>query len=253
MNTVFYICFQASANLHFIVLFHQQNKIRSDFIFLFFLLYGVITIIVISRVGEGGLGHGAVRDRAVCVWMFFFYNLIYMEQWYLNPACFLRQVNSDFEIIGLLLVNRNSHIDHRMQKATLAFWQCQRVIGQTWGLKPKVVYWTYAVLLWWKKVSLISVNRKTAHLQRLVCVSITGSMHSTPIAALEVILMLPPLGIFILRERQERWLKDWIVLENLLEQDLAIRRLSKRWLMSGHLFWPHGTRLFLLLLLEEGF
>jgi hypothetical protein len=43
----------------------------------------------------------------------------------------------------------------------------------------------------------ISLNRKTAHLQRLACISITGSMHSTPTAALQVILMLPPLGIYI--------------------------------------------------------
>jgi hypothetical protein len=56
---------------------------------------------------------------------------------------------------------------------------------------------TNAASLWWKKASQISDNRKTAHLQRLTCVSITGSMHSTPTAALEVILMLPPLGIYI--------------------------------------------------------
>jgi hypothetical protein len=43
---------------------------------------------------------------------------------------------------------------------------------------------------WWKKGAQISKNRKTGHLQRLACVSITGSMHSTPTAALEVILML---------------------------------------------------------------
>jgi hypothetical protein len=48
-----------------------------------------------------------------------------------------------------------------------------------------------------KKTSQISVNRKTAHLQRLACVSITRSMHSTPTAALEFTMMLPPLGIYI--------------------------------------------------------
>jgi hypothetical protein len=77
-------------------------------------------------------------------------------------------------------LNWNSHIDHRMQKATIAFWQYCRAIGKTWGLKSKVVYWlytlvvrpmlTYAALLWWKKASQISLNRKTAHLQRLACI-----------------------------------------------------------------------------------
>jgi hypothetical protein len=41
---------------------------------------------------------------------------------------------------------------------------------------------------------LVSIETgRTAHLQRCACVS----MHSTPTAALEVILMLPPLGIYI--------------------------------------------------------
>jgi hypothetical protein len=62
---------------------------------------------------------------------------------------------------------------------------------------------TYAALLWWKKASQIIVNRKTVHLQRLACISITGSMHSTPPAALEVILMLPPLGIYIEEEARQ--------------------------------------------------
>jgi hypothetical protein len=49
----------------------------------------------------------------------------------------------------------------------------------------------------------ISVNRKTAHLQCLACVTITGSLQSTPTAALEVILMLSPLAIYIAGEARE--------------------------------------------------
>jgi hypothetical protein len=104
-------------------------------------------------------------------------------------------------------LNLNSHIDHRMQKAIIAFWQCWRATGRTWGLKLKVVYWihtsvvrpilNYAALLWWKKASQISVNQKTVRLQRLVCINITGSMHVTSNAALEVIHQLTPLSIYI--------------------------------------------------------
>jgi hypothetical protein len=132
------------------------------------------------------------------------------------------QLKNQVKYLGVILdekLNWNIHIDHRMQKATITFWQCRRAIGKTWELKPKVVHWiytlvvkpilTYAALLCWKKASQISVNRKTAHLQRLACVSISGSMHSTPTAALEFILMLPPLGI--LRKRQGRRLTDSIV------------------------------------------
>jgi hypothetical protein len=88
------------------------------------------------------------------------------------------QLKNQLKYLGVIhdeKLNWNSHIDHRMQK-------------MTWGLKPKVVYriytaverpiLTYAALLWWKKASQISVNRKTAHLQRLACVNLTRSMHS---------------------------------------------------------------------------
>jgi hypothetical protein len=101
-----------------------------------------------------------------------------------------------------------------MQKATIAFWQCRRAIEKTWGLKPKVVYWIYVYLggethfdlrclTLVEKASQIIINRKTAHLQRLACVSIIRSMHSTPTADLEVILKLPHLGIYIEGEARQ--------------------------------------------------
>jgi hypothetical protein len=64
---------------------------------------------------------------------------------------------------------------------------------------------TYAALLWWKKASQISANQKTSHLQlqRLACVNIKGSMHSTPTGALKVILKLPPRGIYIEGEARQ--------------------------------------------------
>jgi hypothetical protein len=62
---------------------------------------------------------------------------------------------------------------------------------------------TYATFLWWKKALQISVNQKTAHLQRLACVIITRSMYSTPTAAEEFILMLSPLGIYIEGEARQ--------------------------------------------------
>jgi hypothetical protein len=69
----------------------------------------------------------------------------------------------------------------------------------TKGCVLVIIYFgeTHFDLRWWKKASQISVKRKTAQLQRLACVNITGSMHSTSTVALEVILMLPPLDIYI--------------------------------------------------------
>jgi hypothetical protein len=54
------------------------------------------------------------------------------------------QLKNQVKYLGVILDvkhNWNSHIDYRMQKTTIAFWQCRRAIGKTWGLKPKIVYW----------------------------------------------------------------------------------------------------------------
>jgi hypothetical protein len=56
---------------------------------------------------------------------------------------------------------------------------------------------TYAALLWWKKTTQSSVNQKIGSLQHLACICVTGSIRSPLSSALEVLLMLPPLNIFI--------------------------------------------------------
>jgi hypothetical protein len=54
----------------------------------------------------------------------------------------------------------------------------------------------YTALLWCEKQHTCNA---------MICIYITGSMHSTPTAALEVILMLPPLGIYIEGEARFFW------------------------------------------------
>jgi hypothetical protein len=123
------------------------------------------------------------------------------------------ELQNQVKYLGVILdskLNWNFHIDHRLRKATIALWQCRLAIGKTWGLRPKVVYWiytsvvrpilTYAAVLWWKKTTQSSVNHKIGRLQRLACICVTGSMRLTPNSALEVLLMLPPLSIFIEKE-----------------------------------------------------
>jgi hypothetical protein len=103
-----------------------------------------------------------------------------------------------------------------------------------------------------KKASQISVNRKTTHLQRLACVSITGSMHSTPTAALEVILMLPPHGIYIEEEAKQATYRlncSGELNRARFDHSKVFEKMTDEW----PFFWPQGTNFFLLLLLERGF
>jgi hypothetical protein len=53
----------------------------------------------------------------------------------------------------------------KCDKAHRASWTCKGTFGKTWGLKPRVVYWiytmvirpilTYGSMVWWLRVSLV--------------------------------------------------------------------------------------------------
>lgn len=112
--------------------------------------------------------------------------------------------------LGVILDWRLSwipNLDNRIQRATMALWQCRKAYGKSWGLSPKVLLWIYTsvvrpILLYssflWnhicdRKVVLDKLNR----FQRLACKAITGAWHSAPTAALEALLNLTPLHILI--------------------------------------------------------
>jgi hypothetical protein len=108
-----------------------------------------------------------------------------------------------------------AYLKNRMHKACIAYWQCRRAVGKTWGLSPKVVAWlytsvmspflSYASLIWWKRVDLKNSQKRLSHLQWMTCLGITGGMRSTPPSAVEVMLMLmlPLLHLFIKQEARQ--------------------------------------------------
>jgi len=86
----------------------------------------------------------------------------------------------------------------------------RRSVGITWGFKPHICHClyvavvrpqiTYASLFWWPRVQQTIAARELASLQRLACLCITGAFPSTPTAALDTILGLLPLDLYILGE-----------------------------------------------------
>jgi hypothetical protein len=56
---------------------------------------------------------------------------------------------------------------------------------------------TYAATVWWPKTEVTTVRTKLNSLQRLVCLGTTGAITTTPTAAMETILNLTPLDIYI--------------------------------------------------------
>lgn len=102
-------------------------------------------------------------------------------------------------------LNWKKHVDTKLEKAVVAFYQAKRAVGKTWGLSPRIVHWlytmvirpiiTYASVVWWRRTALSTVIKQLEHLQRLACLAITGAMRTTPTAAIELLVGIPPLQV----------------------------------------------------------
>ena len=117
-------------------------------------------------------------------------------------------------VIFDLKLSWSLHLEAVISKGQRALFICQRMVGSTWGLKPELTNWiyksivrpivSYAALIWWPRAKLVSGQLALGKLQRTACLSITGASRSCPTAAMQVILDLPPLEIF-LESEAARW------------------------------------------------
>lgn len=121
--------------------------------------------------------------------------------------------SSEAKYLGVTLdhrLNWNAHLDKTIARATVATWSCRKLLGKTWGLKPKLTFWsyitivrpiiTYASLVWWHKAKQNKAQAKLQKLQRIACTSTTGANKTCPTAALETMLGLLPLHLHLRRE-----------------------------------------------------
>ncbi|XP_062707608.1 uncharacterized protein LOC134288024 [Aedes albopictus] len=108
----------------------------------------------------------------------------------------------------------------------MAFGQCRRTFGTTWGLKPKYIKWIYTTvvrpilaygcLVWWQKGEVRTVQSKLGHLQRMCLMAMSGAFSSTPTAALEVLFDVVPLHIHLKQEALSCTYRLWVL--GLLEE-----------------------------------
>jgi ribonuclease HI len=119
---------------------------------------------------------------------------------------FVKQV----KYLGVILdatLTWNAQLEHLKDKATKSFWSCRRMVGSTWGLKPKITHWLYTQVIlpriyygsivWWHKCKQEIAQKMLNSLQRMASVAITGAIRTTPGAALNVLLDLTPLHLKI--------------------------------------------------------
>ena len=112
--------------------------------------------------------------------------------------------------LGVILDSKLSwrpHCEDRARKATIALMQCRRAVGKSWGLKPRQALWiftaiirpimAYAAVVWINATNSSTLVAILQKVQRLACITITSAFPSTPTAALEVLLQIPPIGIFL--------------------------------------------------------
>jgi hypothetical protein len=125
------------------------------------------------------------------------------------------QLTTVVKYLGLILDKGliwKEQLKNVMKKAYRAFWTCTGTFGKTWGLKPRVVFWIYTMVIrpvltcgsmvWWPRVRYNVSRTELSKIQRLACLAITGAMKMTPTAAMEVILGLHPLHVMIEAETQ---------------------------------------------------
>jgi hypothetical protein len=82
--------------------------------------------------------------------------------------------------LGVILykkLNWKAHLENRMRKACIAYWQCRRAVGKTSGLSPKAVdLYTSVVkpiLSYASLVELKKAQNRLSHLQQMTCLGIT--------------------------------------------------------------------------------
>lgn len=120
------------------------------------------------------------------------------------------ELSKEAKYLGVTLdtrLNWKAHIEKTIEKAIRCFWACRRMVGRTWGLQPKMISWlythviipkiTYGAIAWWHKTNEKTTANKLEAIQRMAELAITGAMRTTPTAAMNMLLGLPPLSITI--------------------------------------------------------
>ncbi|KAL0820148.1 hypothetical protein ABMA28_005307 [Loxostege sticticalis] len=124
--------------------------------------------------------------------------------------------SKEVKYLGLTLDKELSWSKHQYNitmKALRVFGMCRTAYGKTWGLKPKIMKWIYLMMVrpillygsivWWPRTKLKTCRVALSKLQRVACMAMTGAFRTTPTAAVEIILGIPPLHIAIETEARK--------------------------------------------------
>jgi hypothetical protein len=120
------------------------------------------------------------------------------------------KIAGEVKYLGVIMDRRltwNQYLENVTNKCKMALIVGRRTFGKTWGLKPRMVQRLYTAivrsmiiygsLISWQKVNQSQAVGKLSSVQSSACLYITGAIRSTHTAAMETLLNLSPLEIFI--------------------------------------------------------
>lgn len=120
------------------------------------------------------------------------------------------KLSNTAKYLGVILdskLNWKYNIEQRIKKAYVAFYACKKTFGKTWGLQPGMVLWmytavirpilTYGALVWWEALEKGCNKQKMNRIQRTACVGVTGAIRTCPTDALNTMLNLLPIDLFV--------------------------------------------------------
>ena len=133
------------------------------------------------------------------------------------------------KLLGVTLdskLNFNQHISNITTKAINSLMQCNRAVGPTWGLSPKVCRWiytsvirpmlSYGVVVWARALHIKSNLRKLDRVQGMALTIMAGAFPSTPFSALNYLTNIPDINNYLHGEAAKRAARlqsygDWTV------------------------------------------
>ena len=99
------------------------------------------------------------------------------------------------------------NVGERMKKVMNAIYACKKMLGKTWGISPRLMHWCYIAIagpillygpiVWWTAVSNKTYIKPMEKVQPTASLCITGALGTSPTDALNTILNLPPIDIYL--------------------------------------------------------
>ena len=120
------------------------------------------------------------------------------------------EIKGSAKYLGIVIDSKLSwkgHIDAVTKKANCILMQCKRIMGATWGTNPRQSKWVYTAVVrpiisygcvvWVNALDTKKNVGKLNKVQNLALKMVTGAYPGTPCRAMEAILHIPPLDIYL--------------------------------------------------------